>query len=49
LCLSGADVRCDLSVWPNFQAFPARGANKDQQNPVGVPPTGYGAPTGMME
>jgi ectoine hydroxylase-related dioxygenase (phytanoyl-CoA dioxygenase family) len=46
---SGADVKCDLSVWPSFQAFPARGTHNDPKNPIGVPPTGYGAPTGMME
>lgn len=46
---SGADVTCDLAVWPNFQAFPARGRDTYRHNPVGVPPTGYGAPTGMLE
>jgi non-heme Fe2+,alpha-ketoglutarate-dependent halogenase len=46
---SATDVRCDLSVWPNFQAFLARGVDEFRHNPIGVPPTGYGAPTGMME
>jgi ectoine hydroxylase-related dioxygenase (phytanoyl-CoA dioxygenase family) len=46
---SSTDVKCDLSVWPNFQAFLARGVDEYRHNPPGVPPTGYGAPTGMME
>jgi non-heme Fe2+,alpha-ketoglutarate-dependent halogenase len=46
---SSSDVRCDLGVWPNFQAFPARGRDPFGRNPVGTPPTGYGAPTGMGE
>jgi len=46
---SGTEVKCDLSVWPNFQAFLARGVDEYGHNPVGVPPTGYGAPTGMLE
>jgi non-haem Fe2+, alpha-ketoglutarate-dependent halogenase len=46
---SSTDVKCDLSVWPNFQAFLARGVDRYGHNPPGVPPTGYGAPTGMME
>lgn len=46
---SGSEVKCDLAVWPNFQAFPARGTDTYRHNPEGVPPTGYGAPSGMME
>jgi hypothetical protein len=46
---SATEVKCDLSVWPNFQAFLVRGIDEFRHNPPGVPPTGYGAPTGMME
>jgi len=46
---SSSDVKCDLSVWPNFQAFPARGRDDYRHNPVGAPPTADGAPTGMLE
>jgi len=46
---SSTEVKCDLSVWPNFQAFLVRGVDEYSHNPPGTPPTGYGAPTGMME
>lgn len=46
---SSTDVKCDLSVWPNFQAFMARGIDRYNNNPPGVPPTENGAPTGMLE
>jgi ectoine hydroxylase-related dioxygenase (phytanoyl-CoA dioxygenase family) len=46
---SSTEVKCDLAVWPNFQAFLARGVDEYRHNPVGVPPTGYDAPTGMMQ
>lgn len=46
---SSTDVKCDLAVWPNFQAFPARGTDRFGHNPVGVPPRGYEAPTGMLQ
>lgn len=46
---SSTDVKCDLSVWPNFQAFLARGVDEYQHNPAGTPPTEYGAPTGMQQ
>lgn len=46
---SSTDVKCDLEVWPNFQAFLARGVDEYRHNPVGVPPSGCGAPTGMLE
>jgi hypothetical protein len=32
-----------------LQAFLARGVDEYRHNPPGVPPTGYDAPTGMME
>jgi non-haem Fe2+, alpha-ketoglutarate-dependent halogenase len=44
---SSTDVRCDLAVWPTFQAFMARGEDRYRLNPPGVPPTGYEAPMGM--
>jgi non-heme Fe2+,alpha-ketoglutarate-dependent halogenase len=46
---SATEVRCDLSVWPTFQAFPARGTDRYGHNPPGVPPEGQGVPTGMMQ
>jgi ectoine hydroxylase-related dioxygenase (phytanoyl-CoA dioxygenase family) len=46
---SSTDVKCDLSVWPNFQAFLARGVDEYHHNPAGIPPTGFDAPTGMLE
>jgi ectoine hydroxylase-related dioxygenase (phytanoyl-CoA dioxygenase family) len=46
---SSTDVKCDLAVWPNFQAFLARGTDRYGHNPPGVPPTGYEAPTGMLQ
>ena len=46
---SSTDVKCDLSVWPNFQAFLARGVDLYRHNPTGVPPTTNGAPTGMQQ
>jgi ectoine hydroxylase-related dioxygenase (phytanoyl-CoA dioxygenase family) len=44
---SGTEVKCDLSVWPNFQAFLARGVDEFRHNPAGTRPKGFGAPTGM--
>jgi non-heme Fe2+,alpha-ketoglutarate-dependent halogenase len=38
------DVKCDLSVWPNFEASMARGTDEHQLNPVGVAPTGESFP-----
>jgi non-heme Fe2+,alpha-ketoglutarate-dependent halogenase len=46
---SSTDVKCDLSIWPNFQAFMARGVDRFGHNPVGVPPIGYEAPNGMLQ
>jgi non-haem Fe2+, alpha-ketoglutarate-dependent halogenase len=46
---SATEVKCDLSVWPNFQAFLARGTDEYRHNPPGVPPTGYEAPTGIIQ
>jgi ectoine hydroxylase-related dioxygenase (phytanoyl-CoA dioxygenase family) len=44
---SATEVKCDLSVWPTFQAFPARGIDRFRHNPPGVPPTENGFPTTM--
>lgn len=46
---SSTDVKCDLSVWPNFQAFQARGEDRLHLNSQGTPPVGNEAPTGMMQ
>ncbi len=46
---SGTEVKCDLSVWPNFRAYLARGRDEYGHNPPGVVPTGYEAPTGMLQ
>jgi ectoine hydroxylase-related dioxygenase (phytanoyl-CoA dioxygenase family) len=46
---SSTDVKCDLSVWPTFQAFLARGVDEHRYNPAGVPPTTNDAPTGMRQ
>ena len=45
---SSTDVKCDLRVWPNFQAFLARGVDEYHHNPAGVLPTTNSAPTGML-
>jgi hypothetical protein len=37
-------VKCDLSVWPTFETYMARGTDRFQHNPVGVIPTGEGYP-----
>ena len=39
------DVKCDLSVWPNFEVYPARGVDHNQFNPVAQVPTKKGYPT----
>tara|TARA_B100000676_G_scaffold309223_1_gene372184 strand:- start:609 stop:1469 length:861 start_codon:yes stop_codon:yes gene_type:complete len=33
------EVKCDLKVWSNFEAYMARGEDRHQLNPVGVIPT----------
>jgi ectoine hydroxylase-related dioxygenase (phytanoyl-CoA dioxygenase family) len=38
------EVRCDLSVWPNFETYPARGTDRLQLNPSGRIPTGESYP-----
>jgi len=37
---SAGEVRCDLSVWPFFKAFWARGVDRWAHNPVGTVPDG---------
>ncbi|MCC2670194.1 MAG: phytanoyl-CoA dioxygenase family protein [Armatimonadetes bacterium] len=44
---SSTDVKCDLAVWPTFQAFLARGTDRYGHNPAGTPPTGDGIVTQM--
>jgi non-heme Fe2+,alpha-ketoglutarate-dependent halogenase len=44
---SSTDVKCDLSVWPTFEAFLARGVDEYGHNPVGTPPTEDGITTQM--
>ncbi|MFT5447082.1 MAG: non-heme Fe2+,alpha-ketoglutarate-dependent halogenase [Gammaproteobacteria bacterium] len=34
-----SDVKCDLSVWPNFEAYPVRGTDRYRHNPVGALPS----------
>lgn len=37
-------VKADLSLWPHFEAYPARGTS-ECTNPIGKVPTGDGTPT----
>jgi non-heme Fe2+,alpha-ketoglutarate-dependent halogenase len=46
--LSPATVKCDLSEWPNFEAYQMRGENRFQHNPEGKVPTGDAVPTKMF-
>jgi hypothetical protein len=39
------EVRCDLSVWPGFEAYLARGVDHHRHNPEGVVPDFEGFPT----
>jgi ectoine hydroxylase-related dioxygenase (phytanoyl-CoA dioxygenase family) len=38
------DVKCDLTVWPGFEAYVARGEDTLRLNPTGVIPTREGYP-----
>ena len=38
-------VKCDMSVWPNFEVYPARGVDHLKHNPIGKVPTQNGFPT----
>ena len=33
------NVKCDLDVWPTFEAYMARGVDKHNLNPIGPRPT----------
>lgn len=48
LRFSASEVRCDLSVWPTFEAYPVRGTDRFGHNPVGKLPTGDGITTKMF-
>ena len=41
---SSTDVKCDLSIWPNFRAYLVRGQDDFNHNPDGIIPTEFGAP-----
>jgi hypothetical protein len=45
---SPSQVHCDLSVWPNFEAYPMRGTDAGL-NPVGKIPLGDACPTSMFQ
>jgi hypothetical protein len=49
LRFSPTDVRCDLSVWPNFEAYLVRGVDEFRHNPQGKLPTADGFPTGKFQ
>ena len=38
------DVKCDLGVWPTFESYIARGADRYNHNPIGLPPIGESYP-----
>ena len=46
--LSPTRVQCDLSVWPNFEAYLMRGQDLYGHNPQGKVPTGDAVPTRMF-
>jgi chlorinating enzyme len=46
---SPTEVKCDLSVWPNFEVYPVRGTDRFQHNPVGKVPTRNGYPTSFNQ
>jgi non-heme Fe2+,alpha-ketoglutarate-dependent halogenase len=43
------EVKCDLSVWPNFEAYMARGTDAHAHNPVGKIPTEEGYPVKLFQ
>jgi ectoine hydroxylase-related dioxygenase (phytanoyl-CoA dioxygenase family) len=47
--LSPTKVKCDLSVWPNFEGYLMRGSDSYRKNPAGTVPTGEGFPTSMFQ
>jgi chlorinating enzyme len=44
-----SDVKCDLSVWPNFEAYPVRGNDRYDHNPVGAVPGGERYPVAKFQ
>ena len=46
--LSPTRVRCDLDVWPNFEAYLMRGTDTFEHNPQGTVPTTDDVPTKMF-
>lgn len=46
--LSPTRVKCDLSVWPNFEAYLMRGTDSYEHNPQGKVPTTDDVPTKMF-
>lgn len=49
LRFSPTDVRCDLSVWPNFEAYLVRGVDEFRHNPSGKIPAQDGFSTGKFQ
>jgi hypothetical protein len=47
--LSPTKVKCDLSVWPNFEAYSMRGQDTFAHNPQGKVPAGDEVPTAMFQ
>ena len=43
------EVKCDLSVWPTFESYLARGVDAYRHNPVGNVPAGNGNPVRMFQ
>ena len=46
---SPSTVKCDLSVWPNFEAYPVRGSDRFEHNPVGKAPTANSHPVAFNQ
>ena len=44
LRFSPCDVKCDMSVWPNFESYLVRGTDEFRYNPEGKIPSGEGFP-----
>ena len=45
---SSTDVKCDLSIWPNFRAYLVRGVDENHLNPAGIIPKEFAAPEQMF-
>ena len=46
---SPTEMKCDLSVWPDFEVYPAHGIDRYRHNPVGKIPTKNGYPTSFNQ